>query len=255
MRTRRGWGEAVSPELHGNRLVIMWDQEDDSKIFVLNSDDGEIVWEQPRNEPTTWATPLIVEHSGRKQLITNGTNAVRSYDLETGDLIWETVGTTLNAIPCPIQVDQQVICMAGYRGNRAFSIDLQSQGKVAPQQLNWDITKNTPYVPSPTVFENRLYFTKANSAILSCVDVKTGDSLYSSRLDGLANLYASPIIADGKVFIPSREGVTAVVKDGEEFQLLATNTLDDNFDASPVAVDDSLLLRGFKHLYCIRKTE
>ena len=252
MQTRRGWGEAVSPVLKDNRLIVMWDQEVDSKMFVLDTNDGKVLWKRDRDEPTTWATPLVVEHSGKTQVITNGTNSVRSYDLETGEIIWETAGTTLNAISCPIQFGSNVICMAGYRGNRAFSISLDSQGKVVASETNWEIDRGTPYVPSPTISENRLYFTKGMSAILNCVNAESGKEFYSAkRIEGLSNLYASPVAVNGKVYIPSREGVTAVIKDSNKYELLATNKLNDSIDASPVVAGDRLLLRGHRNLYCI----
>ena len=256
MQTRRGWGEAVSPVLSDNRLIVMWDQEVDSKMFVLNTEDGKVLWKRNRDEPTTWATPLVVEHSGKTQVITNGTNSVRSYDLELGEIIWETTGTTLNAISCPIQFGSNVICMAGYRGNRAFSIGLDSKGEVAAKETKWEINRGTPYVPSPTISENRLYFTKGMSAILNCVNAESGKEFYSAvRIEGLKNLYASPVAVNGRVYIPSREGATAVVKDADEYELLAVNKLDDSIDASPVVAGDRLLLRGHRNLYCIGESK
>ena len=124
MRTRRGWGEAVSPTLHKDKLVVMWDQEDDSKIYVLNTKDGSIAWQKDRDEPTTWATPLIYSRDGKSQVITCGTNKIRSYNIDSGELEWQSGGLTLNAIPCPLVHNDHVICMSGYRGNKAVSIDL-----------------------------------------------------------------------------------------------------------------------------------
>ena len=153
MRTRRGWGEATSAVLEGDRVIVNWDTEDESSIYALDAATGDIVWHQERDEPTTWATPLIIEQDGRKQVVTNGTNRIRSYDLDTGALLWEQSGTTLNAIPCPVLFgDNRVICMAGYRGNRAVAIDLNNQGETS---IAWTIDRRTPYVPSPLLSENR----------------------------------------------------------------------------------------------------
>ncbi len=249
MRTRRGWGEATSPVIVDDRVVVNWDQEDDSHIFVLDAKSGETVWQADRDEPTTWATPLVVRRDGQQaQVITNGTNKIRSYDLATGNLNWQQAGTTLNAIPCPVLFKDHVICMAGYQGNRAVSLTLDSDGTA----VNWELNRDTPYVPSPLLSGHRLYFTKSNMAVLNCVDAQSGKKIFGpTRLEGLENMYASPIAADGRIYISSREGATIVLREGDDFEVLATNRLDDTIDASPVAVGSKLLLRGRNHLYCI----
>ncbi len=260
MRTRRGWGEAVSPVLHDNFLVVNWDQEDQSKLFVLDATKGETVWEVERDEPTTWATPLVVEFGGRTQLITNGTNRLRSYDLTTGKIIWESPGTTLNAIPCPVISDDQVICMAGYQGNMAMSIALNSQGNIPTRdtgpgkQIKWVVDRDTPYVPSPLAIDGRLYFTKGNSAILNCVDLETGKPIYElTRLPGLKNMYASPVATKDRIYFTSREGETLVIKNSPQFEVLAANRLSDDIDASPALAGNQLFLRGKRFLFCIEE--
>ena len=252
MRTRRGWGEAVSPALHDSSLVINWDQEDQSKIFVLDSKTGQTKWEKLRDEPTTWATPLIVEHNGKTQVITNGTKRLRSYDLATGDIIWQSTGTTLNAIPSPILDGTSVICMAGYQGNAAFAVSLDATGETTDTDVKWRFDHDTPYVPSPLLVDGRLYFTKSLQAILNCLDVKTGKPIYDlQRLAGLQNMYASPVAADDKIYFTSREGVTLVIKNSPEFKVLATNKLAEPIDASPAIAGNQLFLRSKTSLYCV----
>src|SRR5690606_11759043 len=116
MRTRRGWGEGVSPALHGETLIVNWDHEDPSFIVAMDAETGKTRWQADRDEPTSWATPLVVEHNGRKQVIVNGTKRVRSYDLDTGEVLWECGGQTVNAIPSPVATDEMAIVMSGYQG-------------------------------------------------------------------------------------------------------------------------------------------
>lgn len=251
MHTRRGWGEATSPVLVDDLVIMNWDNEDDSFLFALDAATGEVRWKVAREEPTTWATPLIIERSGRKQVVTNGTNAIKGYDLKTGRELWKASGTTLNAIPCPVEYKENVILMGGYRGNRAVSLHIGSDGEV---RENWELKKGTPYVPSPLLSGNRLYFTQSNKAILHCVDAETGEYFYPpQRLSMLENLYGSPVMAHGHVYLSDRSGNTLVFKDSEKFEPVTTNSLEDQFDASPVPVEDCLLLRGKNHLYCIQK--
>ena len=251
MHTRRGWGEATSPVLVDDTVIMNWDNEDESFIYALDASNGEEKWKIARDEPTTWATPLIIERDGKKQVVTNGTNRIVAYDLNSGEEIWSSKGTTLNAIPCPVEFGDSIICMAGYRGNRAVSISVPADGSV---ETNWELKRGTPYVPSPLLSGNRLYFTQSNKAILHCLDAGSGEILFGpTRIDGLENLYGSPVAADGRVYLTSREGKTVVFEDADKFKVLATNSLDDRFDASPVPIGGALILRGRKYLYCVEE--
>ncbi len=264
MRTRYGWGEGTSPVISGDSVVINWDHEDPSFLIVLDAETGETRWKVERDEPSSWATPLVVEHAGRRQLVVNGTKRARGYDLETGELLWQCGGQTVNAIPSPVRWNDLVICMSGYRGAAAVAIPLTARGditQVAGEQRDpqddsvvWHHTSATPYVPSPLLTEGRLYFTAGNGNLLSCLDAATGRAVFEPRrLPGLASLYASPIAAAGRIYLVYRDGTALVLKSGTSFEVLATNRLDDRMDASPVAVDRQLFLRGAEHLYCIEE--
>jgi outer membrane protein assembly factor BamB len=118
----------------------------------------------------------------------------------------------------------------------------------------WSYNQDTPYVPSPLLLGGLLYFNKHIQGILSCIDVATGKPCYSNqRLEGIKSLYASPVGVNDRVYLVSREGVTLVLKHGTEYSVLASNTLDDKFDASPAVAGDALYLRGHKNLYCIAR--
>ena len=107
-------------------------------------------------------------------------------------------------------------------------------------------------MPSPLLHDGILYFTKSNNGILSAYDARTGALHYGpERLPGIRSIYASPVTAAGRVYIPSRDGTTVVIEAGPRFKVLAANILDDGFDASPAVVDGELYLRGHQYLYCI----
>lgn len=254
MNTRRGWGEGTSPVLADGLLLVNWDHEDASFLFALDAQTGAIRWQVPRDEVTSWATPAVVKFEGRTQVIVPGTNRVRSYDASTGQTIWECGGQTVNCIPSPIVFEDMVICMSGYRGAAARAISLRSQGDVTDKpDVKWKHDRGTPYVPSAAVDGDRIYFNNANNAILSCLNIRTGEPLIDrQRLSGLSDLYASPLVADGRLYIVDRSGQTVVYQLGDTLQELAANKLDDPIDASPVAVGDLLYLRGRSHLYCLQ---
>jgi outer membrane protein assembly factor BamB len=254
MKVKLAFGEGSSPALGRDRLFVQWDHEGESFLVALDRKTGKELWRQKRDESTSWATPLVVEHAGRAQVVTSATNRVRSYDAATGDVLWETPGMTQNAIPTPVHADGLVILTSGFRGNALLAVKLaEARGDLsASPAVAWRLDRDTPYVPSPLLYGDLLYFLKGNNGLLSCFNARTGERLYGpERLEGVPNVYASLLGADGRVYVAGRDGATAVVRRGPTFKVLATNTLDDGFDASPVAVDAELYLRGTKHLYRI----
>jgi outer membrane protein assembly factor BamB len=249
MNTRLGWGEAVTPVVHGDSLLVNWDQEADSKLLCLDTKTGKTKWEAPRDERTSWTTPLVVERKGVTQVIMNGTGHVRAYDLATGKPLWTGPPMTVNAIPSAVAADGVAYVLSGYRGAVGVALPIDSTGEVEPI---WKISKGTPYVPSPLLANGRLYFTQANANLLTILDAKSGKVvLDQERLPGVRSLYGSPVAAAGRVYLTDRDGTTLVFKEGDKFELLATNRLNDPIDASPVAVGKQLFLRSHGALYCI----
>lgn len=254
MTTRNGFGEGSSPALHGNTLVINWDHEGESFIVGLDKRTGKELWRTKREEITSWSTPLIVAHEGKAQVIVSATNRVRAYDLANGAMIWECGGMTTNAIPSPVAADGVVYVTSGFRGSALLAIRLaDAKGDVTGSPaVIWKHEQDTPYVPSPLLYGDRIYFLKVNSGILSCFNAKTGEEHYGrQRLEGIANIYASPVAAAERVYLTGRDGTTLVIKHGSAFETLARNKLDDDIDASPAIVERELYLRGRKFLYCI----
>lgn len=253
MKTRLSFGEGASPALHGETLVVPWDQEENSFIVALDAKTGNEKWRQPRDEVTTWATPLIVEAEGRTQVITSGDNRVRSYDLASGEVIWECGGLGSNPIACPIVYDGLAIAMTGHREPAGVAVPLSAKGDVTDtDQVAWQIDEITPYVSSPLLYGDTIYFVKSRDAIWSSVAAKTGEPIINrKRLPEMSSVYSSPVGAAGRIYLCSREGMTNVLKHGPEFEVLATNVLDETIDASPAIVGDEIIIRGEKHLYLI----
>jgi outer membrane protein assembly factor BamB len=255
MRTRNNFGEGSSPALYRETIVVNWDHEGEDFLVALDKSTGRELWRVERDEPTSWATPLIVEHDGKAQVVTSATNLIRSYDLKTGELLWQCGGMTRNVIPSPVSGNGLLYAISGFRGSALLAIRYaNAKGDIADSaSVAWEYAgKATPYVPSPLLYGDTLYFLDNNRAILSCVNAETGAAHYTrQRLEGVQGVYASPVGAADRVYIVGRNGTTAVIRRGAEFQLLATNSLDDSFDASPVVVDNEIYLRGREYLYCI----
>lgn len=254
MTIRMGFGEGASPALHGDSIILLWDHQGQSFITALDKTTGEERWRTERDEMTSWTTPLVVEYDGRAQVVTSATDRVRSYDVATGRLLWEGDGVTLNAIPSPVAADGMVFLMSGFRGNQLYAVDLaRADGDVArTDAIVWSLDRDTPYVPSPVLHDGILFFTKSNAGVLSAYDAASGRKVFGpERLPGIRDVYASPVAAGGRLYVTSRDGATVVLAAGRDFSVLATNQLDDGFDASPAVVGGEIYLRGQQYLYCI----
>jgi len=256
MHTRNGFGEGSSPALHGETLAINWDHEGDSFIVALDAGTGQERWRRSRDEITSWATPAIAEVGGKPQVIVNATGKVRSYDLATGELIWETGGMTVNTIPSPVVGGGLAYVTSGFRGNALKAIRLATaKGDITgTEAVVWTFDRDTPYVPSPLLYDGILYLLKHNRGILTAFDAKSGEVLYGpERLEDLQGVYASPVGAGGRVYIAGRDGSTVVLKHGGEKKVLAVNRLDEGFESSPAVVGSEIFLRGREHLYALAR--
>jgi outer membrane protein assembly factor BamB len=253
-RMRSEFGEGSTPALWGNHLVLVWDHQGESFVAAFDKRTGREYWRVARDEIDTWATPLVVEHGGRAQVIVPGMNRLRSYDLETGAVVWEAPGLTMNPIPSPVAADGMVFATSGFRGNNLKAVRLaDARGDIGGSNaIAWSLDRDTPYVPSPLLYNGVLYLLKTNTPVLSAFDAATGKPHYAlQRLDGLGEIFSSPVAAAGRVYITDRLGATLVLKGGGVYEVLARNTLDDGIDASPALVGSDIYLRGYKYLYAI----
>lgn len=255
METRLGWGEASTPVVHDGKVYLTWDHEGPSFLTCLDAATGKEIWKVKRDEVSSWATPLVVTHKGKTQIVTPGTKKVRAYDAGNGKELWTHEGLTINCIPSPILRGDFVIVMAGYRGAKGAAISLDAIGDVTgTDKVLWKIEKDIPYVPSAVLVGDRLWYTQVNNGILSTRDVNTGKILIDrARLNAIPSLYASPLAAAGRIYITGRDGTTVVLKQADKAEILAVNRLGEPVDASPVAVGKQLLLRGEKHLWCFEE--
>lgn len=254
MEKAMSFGEGSSPLLHEDKLIILRDHQGQSTLHVLNKRTGEDIWKIERDEPSSWSTPIIVEHEGKTQIITSATNKVSSYDLVNGELIWECSGMTRNVIPMPVSANGMIYLMSGFRGSALLAINLsKAKGNITDSDaIVWKYDQNTPYTPSPVLMDGKLYFLKVNNGYLSCLDAKDGKEYYSmQKLEEIQNIFASLVGVKGRIYITGANGTFYVVKHGPDFEVLSQNKLEDSFHASPAVIGNNLYLRGFKYLYCI----
>jgi outer membrane protein assembly factor BamB len=253
MRMFNGFGEGVGPVLDAGRLILLFDHEAEGFLTMLDAATGREIWRTPRNDGTNWAAPLVVTHAGRKQIVVNSARKVRAYDYETGRQIWEVAGLGQNTIPRPVQHQDLVLSMSGFRNPALLAIRLGREGDLAgTDAVAWTTNRGLSYTASPILHEGKLYFI-TDTAMVSCLDVATGQPVYQQvRLPKPYNIKASPVLAGGHLYFPTEEGDVVVAKLGTSLDIVATNTLtDQSFIASPAVVDGEMFLRSRTHLFRI----
>lgn len=249
MRMDMAFGEGTPLTLHDGRLLLHFDHLDTGFLAMLDPATGREIWRTKRTEPYNWAAPYVARHDGRRQIIVSG-QTVRSYDFDTGELVWEAAGLGENTIPQPVQHDDLVFAMSGHTIKNIMALRLGRKGTLTGSDgVAWSTPRGAPYTPSPVLHEGRLYVLTDNGR-LSCFDAATGTPRYEqARLPQPYNFKASPVGANGKLYLASEEGDVIVVKMGDAFEVLATNTMEGHsFIASPVIVDGDLYLRSRSHL-------
>ncbi|MEM9826855.1 MAG: PQQ-binding-like beta-propeller repeat protein [Planctomycetota bacterium] len=252
---RAGFGEGSSPVLAGDKLILPWDHEGQSKLYALDTTTGKTIWSVDRDEPSNWGTPRIIEFAGQKQVVQTGENKVRAYRLSDGKALWECAGQTVRPVASPVATKDSVIVMSGFRGSFAGAFRPDGSGDIEnTDKVLWTIKRNTPDIGSPVLSGNRLYFYKGKSGLLTCVDAATGEPFFTTeRIRGLDSIYASPVVANGRVYLTDRDGTIAVIADAPELKVLAVNQLDEGVDATPAPVGQRLIVRGKSSVYSFTK--
>ena len=252
MTIRNGFGEGSSPTLAGERVIVPWDHEGPSRLFAVDAETGETVWETPRDEPTCWATPLIVtDAGGTTQVVMNGETAARGYELATGRELWRCGGQTLRPCASAVAADGKAFIASGFRGAFLGAFDLAGRGDLAggPHAL-WTKHADTPDVASPLLSAGRLYYYKEKSGLLTCLDAASGTPHWETRrIPGVGRTYASPVAAGGYVYLTDRGGRITVIEDAPQLAVVVENDVGEGVDATPAPAGDSLFVRGERHLF------
>jgi hypothetical protein len=250
-------GPGSTAVLHGDRLIAHFDGSDQQFIAAFEKNSGKLAWKTPRSgemdprpqQRKAYGTPLIVTINGQPQVVSSAANNIYGYDPQTGQELWKIhygeLGFSMSTVP--VADDQQIYFSTAF--GKSAVIALKHAGVKTPE-VAWRNNKNAPKMCSP-VLHNDLLFYVDDGGIVSCVDVKTGEAFYRERIGG--KFSASPILADGKLYFSSREGVVTVIAASKQFTILSQNTLDGSLMASPIADGRALFLRTDKALYKIGK--
>lgn len=262
-KTLFDYGAAASPVVHDGRVIVVYDNFDDSWIAAFDAETGRELWRTPRDETHSWTTPFVWKNEFRTEIVVPGQKRNRSYSLD-GKVLWEFNGKMSSlVIPSPFAAHGLCYIASGYVGDRhrpTFAVKPGGTGDLVPdgeleksQHLAWYQGTSGPYNPSQIVYGDYLY-TLYDQGFLTCHDAKTGKEVYGKRrFAPLGSFTASPFAYNDRLFCLSEDGLTYVVKPGPEFEIVGRNDLAELTISCPAVVADKLLIRTASKLYCLGK--
>ena len=247
-----GVGTGTSPILYGDLVILLCDEEEAKRSFIVGLDrkTGKEVWRTARPVEVTFATPVVVSTGTRDELVTSGVELIVAYDPATGRELWRMRGLESNAVTTPLVGDDVVVFSSGYPSKISIAVKPGGQGDITDSaQILWTYEKGSAYVPSPILYDGLVYLL-TDRGRLSCLDAQTGEVRYEGGRLG-ASFMASPVAVDGHLLLMSEEGDTYVVKAGPEFEIVGQNPLDEPIGASAALAGGRIYIRGQKHLFAI----
>ncbi len=285
--TQMGWGTASSPVLDGERLFLQIDNEEKSFLVALDKVTGDEQWRVSRSERTNWSTPIIWKNKQRTELVTSGSQKLRSYDPATGKVLWELSMGGGQSSSSPVgDAEMLYVGLSGMGGGGGgfgggpgggrpggpgggfggagglFAIRAGASGDLSLKEgqtdsaaVAWSHSRTGPEMASPLVYRGHVYIFGRNGGIVTCYDARTGKQVYRERISGARAFWASPWASDGKIFCLDDGGSTHVLQAGPEFKVLGKNSLDEMFWATPAVAGRALFLRSVDHLYCIASAD
>ena len=253
------WGTASSPIIYKDLVIVQCDQQQGSFLIAVDIRTGKTVWKTPREELPSWGTPTIYPGKNRVELVTNASNFIRGYDPETGKELWRLGGSSKITAPTPVYKDDLIVVASGRRPEAPiFVIRAGAAGDItlakdqsSSKSVAWTRQRSGSYMPTPLIYQGYLYVLQ-NQGILSCYDLATGEPKYTERIPHQGSGFsASPVAADGKIYLPSEDGDIFVVKAGTKFELLATNRIGQPVMATPAISGGLMLVRAQDDLFAI----
>lgn len=246
-------GNGGSPILVGDKLIFSCDGGDKQFVVALDTATGKPRWKTERKSTAikkfSFSTPLAIAVDGKTQIISPGSDAVVAYDAANGSELWRAKYDGYSVIPRPVFGHDMVFLSSGYDSPKLCAIKVDGKGDVTKSHIAWTMAKNAPHTPSPLLVGDELYAI-SDRGMASCLDARTGKIHWQERVGG--NFSASPLYADGKIYLQCEDGVTTVIRAGVNFEKLGENRLDERTFASYAVADGAIYLRTEKHLYRIQ---
>jgi outer membrane protein assembly factor BamB len=252
------WGSASSPIIHEGKVMVQCDQQRGSFVLAVDVKTGETLWKTERDELPSWGTPTIYPGK-RKELIANGSNYIRGYNPDTGAELWRLGGSSKITAPTPVFAEGLIIVASGRAPERPiFAIRAGAEGDItlsggetSSQYVAWSKTRRGGYMPTPLIYRGLVHVLN-NDGLLGCYDLMTGTEHYLQRVPHRSfGFSASPVAADGKIYLAGEDGVVFVLQAGSWLKLLATNPVGEPLMATPALSGGAMYLRGSRHLFAV----
>lgn len=257
------WGPASSPIIWNNLVILQCDTQDDSFMLALDADTGKQAWKTKREELPSWGTPTVAMTSAGPELVTNASNYIRGYDPRDGKELWQLGRSSKITAPTPIFADGKFVIASGRAPERPIFVvkagargDLTlPEGKTTSEAVVWSRTGRGSYMPTPLVYDGILYVL-ANNGLLDAYDLKTGEEIYRQRLPLVGSGFsASPVAADGKLYLSNEDGEMLVIAAGRKYEHIATNSMGELLMATPALSESVMYVRSAQSLFAVGRKQ
>lgn len=253
------WGTASSPIIWNNLVILQCDTQDDSFLLALDAETGKQVWKTDRDELPSWGTPTVAQTASGPELVTNAANYVRGYDPRTGKELWKLGRSSKITAPTPLFADNKFVIASGRAPERPIFVvkagargDLTlPAGQSASESVVWSRTGRGSYMPTPLIYDGLLYVL-ANNGLLDAYDLQTGAEIYRQRLPLVGSGFsASPVAADGKLYLSNEDGDVLVIAAGKNYAHLGTNSMGELLMATPALSEGVMYVRSAQSLFAV----
>jgi len=246
------WGTASSPIIWKDFVILQCDTQTDSFLVALDAATGRVAWKTERDELPSWGTPTVATTSKGAELVTNAANFVRGYDPRTGKELWRLGRSSKITAPTPFAAGDLLVVASGRAPERPLFVvkagargDLTlNDGQTSSPAVAWSRTGRGSYMPTPLAYQGVLYVL-GNNGLFDAYDLQTGDEIYRQRLPVIGSGFsASPVAADGKIYLSNEDGEILVVAAGRTFKHLSTNSMGELLMATPALSNGTMFVRS-----------
>ena len=246
-------GNGGTPIIVNDTMVFSIDGAATTQVVALELATGNVRWVFDRESDAprkfSFSTPALIEVEGKQQIVSPGSDVVHGIDARTGKMIWKVKYDGYSVIPKPIYRNGLLYVCTSYNTPWIYCIDPTGYGDITDTNVKWAHQKQVPHTPSIIVHAGSIFMV-SDRGIGSCLDANTGDVVWQERIGG--NYSASPILANGLIYLQSEQGDATVIEASRNFKVVAKNTFGERTLASYGVANGALLIRTSEKLYCIR---